>query len=100
MGVFDALGCVVSIFVLGWALTTSPHRFQCPTGWWLPEGVRSSGAFTCRPTPIGDDSRNSTGYLIDHSIERHGFIEGQIYCPPDELVVIGDDGRTVSCHHR
>lgn len=93
----EILGALGSIILIVWACATQPQRITCPRGWWLPEGVRPSGAFTCRPSPIGGEYRDARGILHDQSTQPAGMIVGQVWCEPPSMPVIATDGRTVLC---
>lgn len=88
------LGAIVAFL---WVVATSPTRTECPKGWWIPEGVRASGSFTCKRSPVGDDYRDAGGILRDRSVMPEGSLAGHVWCEPPARPVIANDGRTVLC---
>jgi hypothetical protein len=85
------------LFVAGVAtLLLHPKRFECPRGWWLPEGVRRSGDFVCRPDLVGGVDDRPGG--ADHSIEPFGLVVGRVFCNAGTVpIVVGS--RIVTCAH-
>lgn len=96
----EALSLIGSMLLIMWACATHQQRFACPRGWWLPEGVRDTGEFTCRPAPVGVEFRNQRGVLVDRSVQPAGALQDRVWCTGGSIPVQGDDGRTVSCQAR
>jgi hypothetical protein len=89
---------LTGVACFAWACAiTPPSKAACPTGWWIPEGVRRSGDFTCRPVPVGDTERLANGRIVDHSVQPVGEREMHVICGVGAVPVIAVDGRTVSC---
>lgn len=90
------VGCAaISILVMLIAFVMHPHRAKCPRGFWM-NGVRPTGEFQCRRTPVGDDIRMPNGHVVDHSIQPPGVLDGRIFCAGGDPRVIDD--TTVACH--
>lgn len=85
------------IACFAWACATTPQTATCPTGWWIPEGVRRTGDFVCRPSPVGDTQRTPAGILVDHSVQPAGELRRHVTCGARAVPIIISDGRTVSC---
>jgi hypothetical protein len=88
---------VSSAICIAWACATYHPREVCPPGWWIPEGVRRTGEFVCRPAPRGVTERDHRGVLVDHSSQPAGELEMHVTCGGTSVPVIDADGRTVSC---
>lgn len=86
-----------SAVCFAWVIASHQPREACAIGWWIPEGVRRSGEFVCRPAPRGDTERTKAGILIDHSVQPAGEIHKHVICGGIAVPVIETDGRTVSC---
>lgn len=91
------VGLLISAVVIAWTCAMYHPRESCPVGQWIPEGVRRTGEFTCRPVPRGQTERNRNGILIDQSIQPAGELEKHVICGGVSVPVIEADGRTVSC---
>lgn len=91
------MSLVSSAICIAWACATYHPREVCPIGWWIPEGVRRTGEFVCRPTPRGATERNKKGILMDRSVQPAGALERHVTCGVGAVPVIEADGRTVSC---
>jgi hypothetical protein len=94
--VFDAFVMLVAGVVIAWMAFTHPSSAQCPRGFFA-EGIRRSGAYECKPAPIGDTVRDARGILHDNSVQPPGVIAGQLYCSPSQVPVLLDDGRSMKC---
>jgi hypothetical protein len=70
---------LASLCVYLWALATHPTHMRCPPGWWLPEGARGRVA-RCRPSPVGVDTRDARGVLVDRTVQPPGEIDVPLYC--------------------
>ena len=93
--VIETLAALFSVVVLCWSMATHPTQRRCPDGWWLPEGVRRSGAFVCRPSPIGGDDDVLTGKST--GVQPPGAIRGRVYCTGGSVPIVRYDGLTVGC---
>jgi len=91
----EILCYLLSALVLCLAFFTRPTHAACPHGWWMPEGVRRTGEFVCRPVPVGDDVRTPRGILVDHSVQPDGHVYLRVYCQPNAIPTIVD--TTVFC---
>ncbi len=85
-----------SLFLLCAAMIARPNSARCPRTFY-DEGIRPSGEYTCRRTPIGGDHRNSRGVLIDDSFEPRGALHSRIYCTGGTRPIANDDGVSVGC---
>lgn len=81
----DTAYTLLSMAVMLVWLAMRPQHINCPTRWWVPEGIRRSGDFVCRPPLTGDDARDARGILRDHSKQPPGFIAMRVYCPPNSI---------------
>lgn len=88
--VFAALSCVVVCA----AIAARPHHARCPSGWFLPEGVRADGHFVCRPVPPIRDGTSPRGGYLDLSVQPPGSLYGRVYCRGRAFTT---DGTTVGC---
>lgn len=68
---------------------TRPSVAECPKGWWLATGVRTTGEFECYLT-----DRDDEWPAIDAS--PLGVIGGRIYCRPGFAPLVIDH-RRVAC---
>ena len=97
----EAIATVLSLagsaVCFAWVIVMHQPREACDVGWWIPEGVRRSGEFVCRPAPRGDTERTARGVLIDHSIQPAGEIHKHVICGGVAVPVIENYGRTVVC---
>lgn len=90
--VYLVLGVVCTLCAM---FMIKPQHASCPPGWWLPEGIRRSGVYVCRPTPIGDTVRVGKA-IVDQSVQPTGYVVGQIFCEPNAIPTIVDT-RSVAC---
>jgi hypothetical protein len=81
---------LLSALLLTFAFFCRPTHSACPHGWWIPEGIRRDGNFTCQPAPIGDTIRDSRGIIRDTSITQPGHIRLRLYCPENAIPTIVD----------
>jgi hypothetical protein len=93
----EVLGTLGTIVLFLWVFATTPQRTSCPPHWWIPEGVRTTGAFVCKRSPVGDDHRDANGILHDDSVQPDGTLDGHVWCEAPSRPVIATDGRTVLC---
>jgi len=100
----EAICAITSIVLLVVGVALEPQHGQCPPGWYLRLGVRTSpwagrptGMYTCARPPVGGDDDAITGRST--AVDPPGSLQGRIYCTggstPIEL-----DHRTVGCQHR
>lgn len=96
----EVAATLATILLFLWTIASSPREESCARGWWIPEGVRRTGEFTCRPSPRGVTERDARGILRDQSVQPPGAVRMRVYCADDEDAVALDDGRTVACRRR
>lgn len=92
--IVDGIFAVLTAIVFVIAAFSRPTHARCPRGWWLPEGIRRSGEFTCRPAPVGGDDDALTGR--DTATQSPAELSGQIYCTGGAVPVVNGD-RVVGC---
>lgn len=94
----DLLFSVMSLLIIVVAIAARPTRAQCPRGFYLDAGIRTSGpdvgAFSCRRPPIGGDDDVLTGR--ETAIEQPGVLRSRIYCTGGTMPVVVNH-RTVGC---
>ena len=95
MNIADPILIVLNIIVLLCIAFARPKTATCPQGWWLPEGLRRTGEFVCRPQAIGGDDDVLTGRST--AIQPSGELHGRIYCTNGTEPIIRRDGVTVGC---
>jgi hypothetical protein len=93
------LCAVLSLVTILAAAITRPTRAQCPQGWYLATGVRTSdtyaprGSFACQRPPGGPDW---TGTGPDLGTRPPGELRGRIYCTGGSSPIVVNE-RTVGC---
>ncbi len=82
----SALFALITLAIIVITSIAEPRRVRCPSGWYA-EGVRPSGATTCRRAPINDITPPT------------GAIDALVYCTGGSLPIVIDH-RTVGCNRR
>lgn len=95
MNLAGFLGALVSVVLLLWSMALKPDRLTCPPGWYLMDGVRRDGSFSCQRPPIGGDEDVYTGH--DSAVDQPGVLRSRVHCTGGARPVIWHDGRTVGC---
>lgn len=92
----ETLCSLVTVVVLCVTMALQPSRARCPEGWYV-EGVRRSGAFTCKRKLIGGE-HDSPG-IEDTAVQPPGELSGRIYCTggATPIFVYDRTARTVGC---
>ena len=91
----DMLRCAVSALVLVLSCLGHPRHGRCPARYYVT-GIRPSGAFSCRPEPVGDPDHDGVWGRPDVSVQPPGEYRAQIYCTGGAHPIVVDQ-RTVGC---
>lgn len=81
---------LIGILIVAAAAVFQPTRCWCPHGWYV-NGVRPSGSFECRRSPMVDAS--SAAEVNDGTPDW--ILPGTVYCAHPIVL----DERTVGCQH-
>ena len=92
---FGLLCSFASLAMLFLAMATTPTRAVCPPGWYL-NGVRSSGAYCCVRTPVGDPDWDGTWQRPERSVQPPGELCGRIYCTGGSRPIVVNE-RVAGC---
>jgi hypothetical protein len=88
---------IVSVLTILVCCALQPTHARCPRGWYLDDGVRRSGVYTCGRDLVGDPNRDGTYGRPDISVKPPGEIWGRIYCTGGSHPIVSDDNVTVGC---
>lgn len=91
----DVVCTLLSSVALRWSAVTRPTTAMCPAGWYL-NGVRPSGQYECRRAPVGDPLYDGAGGYSDRTVDRPGWLVGQVWCKRGVRPIVVDE-RTVGC---
>lgn len=90
----SVLLCIACAFV-------RPTRGECPPGWYVLDGVRTSdswrgqrGSFSCQRPPLGGDDDTLTGKQT--AVDQPGVLYAQIHCTGGTLPIVVNE-RIVGC---
>jgi hypothetical protein len=93
--VVTLISLLLSELLLCWSMLAHPRAARCPDGWWLRDGIRRDGSFSCRRPPLGGDDDVLTGRST--AVDQPGELRARIYCTGGAVPIVREDGRTVGC---
>ena len=87
---------LLTLAVLAMVTIARPTHARCPDGWWLSEGVRETGEYSCVRRAAEQLERTPHGGWIDVSEQPPGKIESRVYCTGG-MRAVTVDGVDVGC---